>query len=181
MQWAYFEESTGRVDIARAIHEAILLKLPDCIEAIASWAHLERRQSGLDAAVEVYKSQIDSPHVDIYTKAALVAEWANLLWKDKGSVEEARAVFSKNLQWYGDSRIFWEKWIDLELQQPTSADAEAEHAERIKQLFEELRTKSRLSAAVKKDLSRTYFAYLLQRGGKDSMKQLLLLDRETFG
>lgn len=181
MQWAYFEESYGRVDIARDIHDAILLKLPDCIEAIVSWAHLQRRQSGLDAAIEVYKSQIDSPHVDIYTKAALVAEWAFLLWKDKGSADEARAVFAKNLQWYGDSRIFWEKWIDLELQQPTSADVESEHGERIQQLFEELRTKSRLSAAVKKELSRSYFAYLLQRGGKDSMKQLLLLDRETFG
>ncbi|KAL2107412.1 hypothetical protein VUR80DRAFT_5270 [Thermomyces stellatus] len=181
MQWAYFEESCGRVDVARDIHAAILLKLPDCIEAIVSWAHLQRRQSGLDAAIEVYKSQIDSPHVDIYTKAALVAEWAYLLWKDKGSVGDARAVFEKNLQWYGDSRIFWEKWIDLELQQPTSAEVEPEHSERIHHLFEELRTKSRLSAAVKKELSRNYFAYLLQRGGKDSMKKLLLLDRETFG
>ncbi|KEZ44631.1 hypothetical protein SAPIO_CDS3674 [Scedosporium apiospermum] len=181
MQYAYFEESCGRIDIARDIHAAILLKLPDCIEAIVSWAHLQRRQSGLDAAIEVYKSQIDSPHVDIYTKAALVTEWAFLLWKEKGSVDEARAVFSKNLQWYGDSRIFWEKWIEFELQQPTSVTLEPQHAERIQQLFEQLRTKSRLSAAVKKELSRSYFSYLQQRGGKDAMKQFLLLDRETFG
>ena len=79
----------------------------------------------------------------------------------------AGCALRKNLQWYGDSRIFWEKWIDFELQQPTSAEVESQHAERVQQLFEELRTKSRLSAAVKKDLSRHYYTYLLQRRGKD--------------
>ena len=44
-----------------------------------------------------YKDQIDAPTVDIYTKAALVAEWATLLWKAKNQAEEARAVFMKNV------------------------------------------------------------------------------------
>jgi pre-mRNA-processing factor 39 len=181
MQWAYFEESCGRVDIARDIHDAILMKLPDCIEAVVSSAHLQRRQEGLEAAIEVYKSQIDSPQVDIYTKAAVVAEWATLLWKEKGSADEARTMFAKNLQWYGDSRLFWEKWIEFELLQPADAASESQQAERVKQLFDDLRTKSRLSGAVKKDLSRSYYTYLLQRGGKEAMKQLLVLDRETYG
>ncbi|KAF3358183.1 Pre-mRNA-processing factor 39 like protein [Verticillium longisporum] len=181
LQFAYFEESCGRIDVARDIHASILIKLPDCIEAITSWAHLQRRHSGLDAAIEVFKNQIDSPHVDIFTKAAMVTEWAFLLWKVKGTDEEARNVFLKNVDWYADSRIFWDKWLEFELQQPTSADTEALHGERVKQIFDSLRSKSRLSKASKKQLSQIYLEYLLQRGGKDAMKQFLLVDREVFG
>ena len=181
LQFAYFEEMCGRVDVARAIHEAVLLKLPNCVEAIVSWGNLERRQSGLEAAIEVYKAQIDSPEVDIFTKAALVTEWANLLWTVKGSVDEARTVFLKNVQWYADSRHFWQKWLDFELAQPTSIEQEAEHSERIKTVFDEMRTRSRMSAATKKELYEVYLSYLQQRGGKEAMKQFLLIDREMFG
>ncbi|KAM0329881.1 hypothetical protein ACHAQA_004046 [Verticillium albo-atrum] len=181
LQFAYFEESQGRIDIARDIHASILLKLPDCIEAITSWAHLQRRQSGLDAAIEVFKNQIDSPHVDIFTKAALVTEWAFFLWKVKGSDEEARNVFLKNVEWYADSRVFWDKWLEFELQQPTSTETETLHGEKVKHIFDELRSKSRLSKASKKQLFQVYLQYLLQRGGKDAMKQFLTIDREVFG
>ncbi|KAF4929774.1 Pre-mRNA-processing factor 39 [Colletotrichum viniferum] len=181
LQWAYFEESCGRIDIARDIHAAILVGLPDCIEAITSWAHLQRRQSGLDAAIEVFKAQIDSPQVDIFTKAALVTEWASFLWKVKGSTEEARNVFLKNVQWYADSRVFWDRWLEFELQQATSTEVEDQHAERVKQIFDELRSKSRLSASTKKDLYHIYLSYLQQRGGKDAMKQFLAIDREIYG
>ncbi|KAF7548252.1 hypothetical protein G7046_g8738 [Stylonectria norvegica] len=181
LQWAYFEESHGRVDVALDIHAAILTKLPDCIEVIVSWAHVQRRQNGIDAAVQVYKDQIDAPTVDIYTKAALVAEWAFLLWKVKGSVEEARAVFLKNLQWYADSRLFWDRWFQFELEQPTNAEVEAHYGERVKQVFDELRSRSRLSSSVKRELAQGYLTYLVQRGGKDSMKLFLQVDREMFG
>ncbi|KAL2757116.1 hypothetical protein ACRALDRAFT_1062720 [Sodiomyces alcalophilus JCM 7366] len=181
LQFAYFEESCGRIDMARDIHASILIKLPDCIEAITSWAHLERRQAGLEAAVEIFKDQIDSPHVDLFTKAALVTEWAFFLWKVKGSSEEARNVFLKNSQWYADSRVFWEKWLEFELQQPSTKETEEQHADRVKHIFDELQQKSRLSVATKKHLFQVYLEYLQQRGGKDAMKQFLLVDREIFG
>ncbi|KAF4122574.1 pre-mRNA-processing factor 39 [Geosmithia morbida] len=178
LQWAYFEESCGRVDVAIDIHGAILLRLPDCTEVVTSWANLERRQRGLDAAVQVYRDQIEAPTVDLYTKAALVAEWAYMLWRAKGSAEEARALFVKNTQWYADSRIFWERWFRLELEQPPS---QAEHATRVKHVFDALCTQSRLSAAVKKELSKAYLDYLVQDGGKDAMETFLKVDREMFG
>ncbi|KAL1878677.1 hypothetical protein Daus18300_001952 [Diaporthe australafricana] len=181
LQFAYFEETCGRVDVARAVHEAILMQIPDCVEAIISWANLQRRQSGLDAAIDVYKAQIDSPGVDLYTKAALVTEWASLLWKVKGSVEEARTVFRSNVQWYFDSREFWSKWLDFELEQPTSTELEPEHGKRIENVIEEMRARSRMSAATKKQLCGKYLSYLQQRGGKDAMKKFLLVDREMFG
>lgn len=181
LQFSYFEEMSGRVDVAQEIHDAILTKLPDCIEVIISWANLQRRQSGLVAAIEVYKAQIDNPNIDIYTKATLVCEWASLLWKVKGSIDEARTVFSKNVQWYSDSRQFWQKWLEFELEQPTSAETEPQNAERIKHIFEEMRDKSRLSAAVKKEMAQVYMTYLHQRGGKDAMKEFLALDREIYG
>lgn len=181
MQWAYFEESTGRPQIALDIHAAILFKLPDCVEVIVSWANVERRQNGIEAAIQVYKDQIDAPTVDIYTKAALVAEWAMLLCKAKGAVEEARAVFLKNVQWYADSRLFWDRWFQFELEQPTSTEAEAKQGERVKQVFDELRERSRLSPSSKKELAQVYLNYLVQRGDKDSMKVFLQVDREMFG
>lgn len=181
MQWAYFEESAGRVQIALDIHESILLKLPDSIEVIVSWANVQRRQNGTDAAIQVYKDQIDAPTVDIYTKAALVAEWALLLWKSQGSADEARGVFLKNVQWYADSRLFWERWFRFELDQPTSTESEAKHGERMKQVFDELRQKSRLSAPVKMELAQIYLSYLIERGDKDAMKVFLQVDREIYG
>ncbi|KAH6634363.1 hypothetical protein B0J18DRAFT_415983 [Chaetomium sp. MPI-SDFR-AT-0129] len=181
LQFAYFEEMSGRIDIARDVHAAILMELPDCVEAIVSWANLQRRQSGLDAAIEVYKAQIDSPSVDIFTKAALVTEWAFLLWKVKGSVDEARTAFAKNVEWYADSRHFWQKWLEFELEQPTKADVETEHAERVKKVFSELSSRSRLSPGIKQELGQQYLGYLQQRGGKNAMKEFLLVDRELFG
>jgi pre-mRNA-processing factor 39 len=181
LQFAYFEEMSGRADIARDIHAAVLNELPESVETITSWANLERRQKGLDAAIEVYKAQIDSPRIDIFIKAALVTDWAFLLWKIKGSVDEARTVFAKNVQYYSDSRTFWQKWLEFELEQPTNAEQEKQHAMRIKQVFDDLRTKSRLSAAVKKELAEVYMTYLQQRGGKDAMKLFIQVDREMFG
>jgi len=181
LQLAYFEEMCGRVDVARDIHAAVLMVLPDCVEAIVSWANLQRRQSGLDAAIEVYKGQIDSPAVDIFTKAALVTEWAYLLWKVKGSVDEARAAFVNNAQWYADSHWFWLKWLEFELEQPTNAELEAQHGERVKNVVVEMRTKSRLSPGIKQDVGQVYLNYLQLRGGKEAMKEFLLVDRELFG
>lgn len=178
LQWAYFEESAGRVDVAIDIHAAILYKIPDCVEVIISWANLERRQNGLDAAIQVYRDQVDTPTVDLYTKAALVAEWAYLLWKAKGSTEDARAIFLKNVQWYADSRMFWERWFKFELDQPAS---EPNQGERVKHVFDELRSQSRLPAPVKKELSQLYLDYLVQSGARNAMKVFLEVDREMFG
>lgn len=182
LQFAYFEEGCGRVDTARAIHEAILVRLPNCVEAIISAANLERRHGGLDSAIDSYKAQIASPTVELYTKAALVTQWATLLWKLKGSVEEARNVYTNNLEWYADSREFWRGWLDFELEQPTSTALEVENGERIAKVIDELRTRSRLSVATKKELCVKYLNYLQRRGvGKDAMKRFLEVDRELNG
>ncbi|PHH74229.1 hypothetical protein CDD82_5040 [Ophiocordyceps australis] len=180
LQWAYFEESQGRIGVAEEVHNAILTKLPDCIEVIVSWAHLKRRQDGLDAAITVLKDHIDAPTVDLFTKAALVAEWATILSKFASSADQARAVFVKNAQWYGDSRTFWEKWFQFEVEQPTSMES-ADAGQRVKHVFDESRSKSRLSTAVKKDLARIYLDFLIRVGGKDSMQEYAQVDRETFG
>lgn len=182
LQFAYFEEGCGRIQHAQAIHEAILMQLPDCVEVIISAANLERRHGGLDAAIDSYKTQIASPTIDLFTKAALVTRWAILLWKIKGSVEEARNVYLNNVEWYADSREFWSGWLDFELEQPTSATLEAENGERISKVIDDMRTRSRMSTATKKQLCMKYLHYLQQRGvGKEAMKKFLEIDRELNG
>lgn len=181
LHYAYFEEMAGRVDVAKDIHDAILISMPGHIETIVSFANLCRRHGGLDTAIEVYKSQIDSQECDIQTKSALVAEWAKLLWKIKGNPAEAREVFQKNQQWYLDSRPFWTSYLMFELEQPTSAETESAQYERIHQVIEDLRIKSSLPAAVAKDLIMVYMMYLLERGSKDAVKEYITLDREVNG
>ncbi|KAI9671532.1 MAG: hypothetical protein M1817_003584 [Caeruleum heppii] len=181
LHYAYFEEMSDRLDLARDIHEATLIALPGHIETIVSWANLERRNSGLEAAIEVYKNQIDSRECDIYAKAALVTEWARLLWKIKGSTDEARQVFQKNQHWYLDSRPFWINYLTFELDQPTSADTEQVQYQRIKQVHDDIRRKSHLPPLTIKDLTHYYMVYLLERGTKEAAKEYMTLDREVNG
>ena len=181
LHYAYFEEMSGRVDVAKDIHGAILVSLPGHIETIVSLANMSRRHGGLEAAIEVYKSQLDSPQCDIQAKAALVAEWARLLWKIKGSPEDARQVFQKNQHWYPDSRPFWSSYLMFELEQPTSAETEEVQYRRIKQVIDDVRSKSSLPLAVVKDLVQLYMVYLLERGFKGAAKEYMTLDCEVNG
>lgn len=181
LQYAYFEEMSDRVDVAKEIHGAILINLPNHVETIVSLANLSRRHGGLEAAIEVYKSQLDSTECDLATKAALVAEWARLLWKIKGSPEEARQVFQTNQQYYLDSRPFWTSYLRFELDQPTSETTEAAQYQRIKDVLEDIRSKSVLPVEVVKELVQVYMVYLLERGTKDAAKEYMTLDREVHG
>lgn len=176
LQYAYFEEMSDRVVVARDIHQAILDRLPGHVETVISWANLERRQEGLEAAIEVYKTQIDNSLVDLYSKAAFVTEWANLLWKIRGSVEEARQVFEANQQWYLESRHFWAKYFEFELGQPTSAETELKHNARIRQIHDDMLTKSRMNLETKSELSVYYLRYLQERGSKEAIKEFLTVD-----
>ena len=181
LQYAYFEESLERVELAKDIHQAILVNMPGHIETIVSLANLCRRHGGLEAAIEVYKSQIDSPQCEISAKASLVAEWARLLWKVKGSAEEARQVYQKNQHWYLDSPAFWNSYLFFELEQPTSAETEVAQYKLIKQVHDDIRRKSHLTPDTTKELSHHYMVYLLERGTKDAAKEYMQLDREVNG
>ena len=181
LQYAYFEEMSERVGMAKDIHEAILLNLPGHVETIVSLANLSRRHGGLEAAIEVYKAQIDSTQCDLSAKAELVAEWARLLWKIKGSVDEARQVYQKNQHWYLDSKAFWLCYLQFEIEQPTSAETEPTQYKRIKQVHDDIRQRSQLSPPIMKALSHLYMVYLLERGTKDAAKEYLTLDRDVNG
>jgi pre-mRNA-processing factor 39 len=180
-QWAYFEEMCGRVDVAEEIHRAILLDLPSHVETIVSLANTCRRHGGLNAAIAAYKTQIESPACDASAKAALVAEWAKLLWKIKGSPDEARQVFKNNQHWYLDSAPFWTSFLRFEIDQPTSSETEKSHYDQIKQVVDDLMHRSKLSSTTIQDLVTVYMSYLLERGTKDATKEYLNLDREING
>jgi len=180
LQYAYFEEMTGRVDVAKDIHEAILVNLPGHVETIVSLANCTRRHSGLEAAVAVYQAQIDL-QIDPSSKAALVAEWAKLLWKVKGSAEEARQLFQKNGHLYQQSPEFWTAYLRFELDQPSSSDSEQTHYDQIKRVVDEILAKRALPETTVQELVTMYMKYLLERGTKDAAKEYMNLDREING
>ncbi|KIW72184.1 hypothetical protein PV04_00399 [Phialophora macrospora] len=181
LQYAYFEEMTGRVDVAKDIHEAILVQLPNHVGTIVSLANTTRRHSGLEAAVAVYKAHIEAPTTDPTAKAALVAEWAKLVWKTKGSAEEAREIFQRNQNWYLESPAFWSSYLRFELDQPISSGDEQRHHEQIRRVVDEILTKTALPEATVQELATAYMKYLLERGTKDAAKEYMTLDRQING
>lgn len=181
LQYAYFEEMCGRVDFAKDIHYSILTILPGNIDTIISLANLSRRHGGLDSAIEIYKTQIESKETNLHTKAWLVKEWARLLWKVKGLPEESRQVFEANQQNYLDSRAFWTAYLRFEIEQPTIPDTESEQYSRIKRVFEDIRQRSHLSPDAVQELTDEYFSYILERGTNDVAKEYILIDKEVNG
>lgn len=181
LQWALFEEMQSRVDVALAIYEAMLVAIPGTVETIVSWANCARRHHGLDAAIAVYKAQIESNEVDKSAKAALTAEWARLLWKVKGSADDARNIYKSNQQYYSDSQSFWNSFLNFELEQPTSEATEDKQYARIKQVHQDIRKSRTLSVEASKQLIQVYMVYLLERGTKDAAKEYLDLDKEING
>lgn len=181
LQWALFEEMHGRVDVAHAIYEAMLMTMPGHVETIVAWANSQRRHNGPQAAIAIYKHQIESPGGDSSAKSALVASWARLLWKIQGSAGEARSIFQRHQDLYLDSQEFWTSFLGFELEQTTSAEKEQVQHQRIKQVADDIRRKSQLAPEAVKDLVMVYMAYLLERGTKDVAKEYMSLDREING
>lgn len=62
---------------------------------------------------------------------------------------------------YADSRQFWQKRLEFELEQPTNAEVEPKHAERIRSVFRDIRTKSRVGAADDRDDITQHRIYVL--------------------
>ena len=181
LQYAYFEEMHDRVEVAKDIHHSVLTIIPGNIETIVSLANLCRRHGGLDAAIQVYREQIASIETNLHTKAWLVKEWARLLWRLKGSPDEARQIFVTNEQSYLESRAFWTAYLRFEIEQYTNADTEGLQYSRIKQVFESIRQKSHLSPDTVQELTDEYFAYILERGTGEVAKEYMLIDREVNG
>lgn len=178
LQWALFEEMDGRVDVAQAIYEAMLLTVPGHMQTIIAWANCQRRLNSLDAAIGVYQGQLASNQCDTATKAGLLAEWARLLTKAKNAPEEARKVFMSNAQAFMDSKEYWTSFLAFEMEQPATAGTESSQHTHVKAVFDEIRKRSVLSAGDIKSLAQMYMAYLLERGTKNVAKEYMTLDRE---
>lgn len=181
LQYAYFEEMQGKVDVAKAIHEAILLQLPSHVEMIFSWANTCRRHEGIEAAIAVYQAQLDSPHCDHSAKAAIIAEWARLVYRSKGSAEESRQIFKRNQQQYLDSPVFWSGFLRFEIDLPTCSESVKDQQSHVTSIVNDIMHKSKLPAPVVQELVTTYMGYLLERGSKDAAKEYMELDREING
>lgn len=181
LHYAYFEESCDKVDIAIAIHEAILMNIPGHVETIISLANIHRRQRGFEAMVEIFKNYIDSAECSHETKGAILAEWAKATWVVSGDVDEARKIYQSHQPWYLGSRHFWIGFLSFELELPTSRKQETERHTRIKAVHDDMRQKSHLPVHIMKDLSSRYLMYLQERGGKEAIKEFVQLDMEIKG
>jgi pre-mRNA-processing factor 39 len=181
LYYANFEESQGRSDVAVAIHEAILMHIPSHLETIKSLVNLNRRQYGVDAAIDVLRKYSEDGDCTPQTRGALVAEWARILWRSKDDSASARHLFESTQNQFLDSQPFWSSWLLFEIDQPSNMSQESIAHERIKGVHELIRHKSTLPAEMIKILSSQYTRYLEERGGKEAMSELLMLDAELNG
>ena len=171
LHYAYFEEMSNRIDIAKDIHEAILVQLPSHVETIVSLANTSRRHGTIDDAIAVYKAQLANTVVSTDAKATLVSEWAKLLWKIKNTPDEGRSVFARYQTQYSDSDAFWKGWLSYEIGLPNNHNVKAV----VSQILSNPKLLERQA------LVTMYMAYLLERGDKESTKEYLALDRDIFG
>ncbi|OQU95776.1 hypothetical protein CLAIMM_01947 [Cladophialophora immunda] len=193
-----FEESEGDYTRTQFLYERCLVTCAQHDEFWLRYARWMLAQQGKEEEVRnIYQRascfyvpialpttrlhHLESPSVDSAAKAALVAEWAKLLWKVKGSPEEARQVFQKNQHWYLESAAFWTSYLRFEIDQPTSSETEQQHYEQIRRVVEEILSKSVLPEPTVQELITTYMRYLLERGTKDAAKEYMNLDREING
>ncbi|KAF2725601.1 hypothetical protein K431DRAFT_343028 [Polychaeton citri CBS 116435] len=184
LHYAFFEESHGHADTAFLIHESILDKVPNCLEAIVSLVNTYRRQEGVDVAIDTIKKYLEHTACPSITKGALASEWARLLLKIKGSVVEAREVYLSYRDAFvnaGDSALFWTNWLNFELEQANSTADAAKISKFVRSVIDDILRNSSLPLPVIESLASRYLEYLQERGGPDSMKDFLELDRELNG
>ena len=181
LQWALFEESCDRPSVASAIYEAILLVMPDHVEAIMCLANLQRRQEGHQSAVAVYQQYLNSPECSSQTKGTLVSEMARLTYQMTGSADESRTIFETHKQSLLDSEPFWNGHLAFELDQPVTASTEAAQNQRVRAVHDDLRKKNRLAPDAVKNLSQQYMRFLARRGGRNAAIEYMALDTEVNG
>jgi pre-mRNA-processing factor 39 len=175
LHWARFEEKLGSIHLARDVHLAILEELPDHVDTMISLAGLERRHEGNEAAIQSLENSINQRPGQVGGR--LTAEQARILWQCSGKADEARALFHERHEKYLDSQDFWRSYIQFEISQPP---VEESH-KHIKEVYDLMRNKARISSEIMKDLSQYYLDYLLNRGGEKAAEEYMRLDKELNG
>jgi pre-mRNA-processing factor 39 len=178
--YSIWEESKGRIAVARAILKSLTIKMPQLVSTYVYLAHLERRVNGFEAGIASIKDSLASGKLDIYTSGALVAEWAKMIWRVKGDISEARNIFDSHADEYLDSKYFWIDYFKFELQQPLdTTDPEITH-NRVANVYKQINERARLPPLTVRDITEEYMQYLLDRR-TGLVDQYILLDRETNG
>lgn len=113
--WARFEESFKRIDTARNIHDAIIEALPGSVEAYVSHVNLERRHSGIQAAIEMCEHYQENCPPDV--RCHLLVERARILWECAGDVDGARSLYTTSRHTFPSSTTFWASWLRFECSQ----------------------------------------------------------------
>ncbi|KAF2657308.1 hypothetical protein K491DRAFT_595108 [Lophiostoma macrostomum CBS 122681] len=176
LHWARFEEKLDNIAYANLIHEQILEELPGHVETMISWAGVQRRHHGDQAALDKLEELIKA-NEDVAGR--LTAEQARILWQCSGDIDKARQLFKDRSSNYPESRDFWLDYLRFEIAQP-SVDQDEAH-DRIKAVYDLMRAKARFSSEIMKELSHCYMAYLLDRGNKKAATEYMLLDKEVNG
>jgi pre-mRNA-processing factor 39 len=175
LHWARFEEKLERIPVARDIHLAILMEIPEHVETIISLAGLERRHEGYEAALQLLELYVDQHGEGV--SGQLTAEQARIMWQCGGEADRARKLFHDRHERYLFSRDFWSAYLDFEMSQPFTAEEQSH--DRAKLVHQLMREKAQFHSSAVMALSHKYMAFLLNRGGKEAAHEYMQLDKEV--
>ncbi|CAG8523984.1 6594_t:CDS:10 [Paraglomus brasilianum] len=161
LSFALFEEEQNRIEAAREIYKELTENLPGCAEVIYKNANFERRQNPGDSsiALDILKQSLEGDILSDERSAAFISvQYANMLWRSKQSVEEARTIYQEGTTKFLGSKYFWLNYLNFELAQN---DDPAE--QRITEVFEKIRSDSTISPESIRDISQRYLDFLTER------------------
>ncbi|PSK43752.1 hypothetical protein B9Z65_7266 [Elsinoe australis] len=165
-QWALFEESCSRPDVAAAIYDGVLIEMPNHTDTITRYANLMLRQYSADEAAKVYREQLAQPDLSSETRGFVVSALAHLIYQTSCDVNAALQVFRLNKGSALDSESFWTGWLDFEHRLAVPKDSLGKYRSRVKDIYQTIRNDARLSQAEIKNLTKKYMEWLSERGDK---------------
>lgn len=173
-QWAIFEESLGKLDLAKDVLNTIASdNESNTVKDLHVFrVRFEKRHGGTPKALEYIDKELASSST--FTKPILMSLKATIYWRDLKDVAKAADIYKNNISSSLSSRFFCVNYFQFLLQTHTSEDE-------LYELWKVLTTGAKIPIQLIRDISHEYLEYLAVNGSKNSMKRYMEVDVETNG
>lgn len=172
LQWALYEEASGRFEIAEDIYSEFLKNSPGHLEVIRAWANAVRRQKGIDDAAGMIREQLRVTELEQETKALMLAELARIY--SARSVAEGRQVFEDSKNRNMDVKEFWAEYLLYEIKH-TKLESDTKDSP-ARGVCNEITRTSHLDEQSKNQLVNMYMEHLLESSDSKAATEWLAID-----
>ncbi|KAJ3119427.1 hypothetical protein HK100_000326 [Physocladia obscura] len=122
LEFAAFEEEQGRVTEAAEIYTKQMENVPGHIETLFKYVQFVRRNFGVEQAEE-FLTSVTATFEDEKTRAFLISVKAKLVYQHRGSIEDARAIYTEFVSNFPDSKYLLLQYFLFELNLPATSNS----------------------------------------------------------